>query len=73
MDRVSGFEFLLSNLKQKGSRAPYCYDKCFKKVEEFGKELSREQEICLGTHLFYMRQLQTEIRSGHQATGNLIT
>lgn len=73
MDRVSGFEFLLSNLKQKGSRAPYCYDKCFKTAEEFGKELSREQEQCLGTHLVYMRQLQTEIRSGHQVTDCMIT
>jgi len=33
MDRLEPVHFLLSNLMQKASRAPYCFDRCMKKDE----------------------------------------
>jgi hypothetical protein len=49
MDRIPPYEFLLTSLSLKSNQSAFCFDRCIK-TEAIGKELSRDQEVCLGIH-----------------------
>ncbi len=48
MERAEPLQFMASKMFQKNSKAPYCFDKCIKSGE-IGKELTRDQDYCLGS------------------------
>lgn len=52
MERMQPIEFLLSSLAVKTNQSVFCFEKCIVK-EQLDKELTREQEQCLGMLDFY--------------------
>lgn len=49
MERVQPMEFLMSSLTLRSNHHAFCFDRCIKK-DQLGKELSRDQENCLGRY-----------------------
>jgi hypothetical protein len=51
MDRIQPMEFLVSSLVLKSNTSAFCFDRCMKR-EQMDKEITREQEHCLGTSAY---------------------
>ena len=71
MERMQPIEFLLSTLAVKTNQSVFCFDRCIVK-EQLQKELTREQEQCLGMFGSIFRKLCWEISAGAEACHALI-
>lgn len=71
MERMQPIEFLLSSLAVKTNQSVFCFDKCIVK-EQLDKELTREQEQCLGMLGFIFRKLCGEVSAGAETCRSVI-
>ena len=71
MERMQPIEFLLSSLAVKTNQSVFCFDKCIMK-EKLEKELTREQEQCLGMLHMIFRKLCGEVSAGAETCHSLI-
>lgn len=64
-------EFLLSSLAVKTNQSVFCFEKCIVK-EQLDKELTREQEQCLGMLDLIFRKLRGEVSAGAENCHSVI-